>query len=188
VLNPAAAGGDGLIIVKVEVPGDELDATEPFPMRRGVAKIQSTGGATYQKRSLHEGERAKELHDLLHSPDPERSEVILTVVLCNKNGAELMGVDKAGNPASKGVIASARVGLKEMLREQKVGDSGTAEIQGVIELSGILGLPPKEDKKAAAKKPDRRAARALVNQTHLAVVWQLNPNRKRWRSRRVWAR
>lgn len=156
VLHPSAMAGDGLVLVKVAIPGDDVDVTEPFPMRKGVAKTP------YQKRSMHEGGRTLELNEFLTSPDPEASEVILSLYLCNKNGAELMGTDEEGNTVSKGEIGTARIGLKDMLRDQKLSDNGTAEIQGILEVSGIVGLPPKEEKGVKKPKPVKRSSSALI--------------------------
>ena len=146
-LNPAAAAGDGLIIVKVQLPGDEREVCAPVPLRKGLAKM------TYQKRATHEGEKAAELEEILQNPDPELSEVVLTVALCNKNGAELMGMDDDGNVVSKGVVGTARIGLQELIRDKGLHANGSAEHQGLLELSGIIGVPLKEDNKL--KKPQR---------------------------------
>jgi len=69
--------------------------------------------------------------------------------LCNKNGAELVGPDGT----SRGHVGVAKLCLKDMVRDEKPSDSGTCEIRGMIELTGIVGLPPKEDKKKPTKKP-----------------------------------
>ena len=113
VLNPAAAGGDGLIVIKVDVPGDPQEITETYKMSRGNVKCNPN---LFSKTSAHEGDRSDLLWDILHDPDPERSDLTIGVYLCNKNGAELMGTDKNGNPVSKGHIGSAKLCLKDMVR------------------------------------------------------------------------
>ena len=91
------------------------------------------------------------LYDILHSPDPEQSDLSLGVYLCNKNGAELKGLDRNGNTVSKGLIGVAKLCLKDLVREEGKGDGATVEISGMLSVDGILGLPPKEDPKAKKK-------------------------------------
>lgn len=141
-LNPDAAAGDGLIVLKVNIPGDATDITETYPMRRGIAKCNPQ----YQKRSPHEGSRRDELFDLLHSPDPEASNLSISLHLCNKNGAELTGADNFGATVPRSLIGVADLCLKDLIREEKAGDGGTVEIRGMLELNGILGLPKEVDK------------------------------------------
>ena len=148
VLNPAAAAGDGLVLVKVEVPTDPMEITETYSMRRGIAKLKPQ----YSKRSTHDGARKDELWDVLHSPDPEQSLVKFTVVLCNKNGVELTSFDKDGNIVPRGIIGVATLSLKDMAREETPKADGSVELRGAWELTGILGLPSKEDTKKKDKK------------------------------------
>ena len=84
------------------------------------------------------------LWDILHDPDPERSDLTIGVYLCNKNGAELMGTDKNGNPVSKGHIGSAKLCLKDMVREQEKDGSGSVQLKGMVEMCGIIGIIGKE--------------------------------------------
>ena len=156
VLSPAAAAGDGIIVIKVNVPGDSEDVTETYPMRRGIAKVNPQ----FTKISTHEGPRSDELWDILHAADPELSDLSIGVFLCNKNGAELTGLDNNGNTVSKGEIGTAKLCLKDLVREEKPGEGGSVEIKGMIELSGIIGMPSaKEDKpkkKTKAKEGSKK--------------------------------
>ena len=149
MISPTAGAGDGMVLVKSVIPGDNPpeQLSEPYPLAKGYVKFKGRNHELIQRQyqTEHNPEERAELNEILEDVDPSRSEVTIELSLATKNGREMRGKDEKGNDVVKGLIGRCAISLKELLRVGVVNEAtGTCQDRKEFELLGVVDIPEKK--------------------------------------------